>query len=188
MVRRRKIVGVMGSGSSPFPHLARPLGELIARRGCHLLTGGGGGVMAEAGRAFCGVSGRRGLSIGVIKSRGSPRQDPQIGRRDHHPAAVNEWVEIAIHTHLPSSSEAVDSRNHLNVLTAHFLVALPGSSGTLSEVRLRQQYGRPLLLFLGAAADGATIGGKTVAELIEEGCGLVTSAETIAEVGEYLGE
>lgn len=176
----------MGSGSRRYAHLARPLGELIAARGCHLLTGGGGGVMAEVADAFCGVSRRRGLSIGVIRSRGLPRLDPQTGRRDHRPAAVNAGVEIPIYTHLPLSSEAIESRNHLNALTADVLVALPGSSGTLSEVRLRYQYDRPLLLFLGAAADGATVGDKTAAELVAEGRGLVTAAATIADVEEYL--
>ena len=186
MIRRRTIVGVMGSGSNPFAHLARPLGELIARRGHHLLTGGGGGVMTEVARAFSGVSGRRGLSIGVIRSLGRPEPDPESGRRDHRPAAVNDWVEIAIQTHLPLSSEAIESRNHVNVLTADVLVALPGSSGTLSEVRLRRQYGRPVLLFLDAEGDGSTIGGLDAAALVAEGGGLVTVAETVEEVGEYL--
>jgi uncharacterized protein (TIGR00725 family) len=186
MIRRRTIVGVMGSGERPFPHLAQPLGELIARRGHHLLTGGGGGVMTAAARAFCGVSGRRGLSLGVIRSRELPQPDPETGRRVHRPAAVNDWVEVAIHTHLPLSSEAFESRNHLNVLTADVLVALPGGAGTLSEVRLRWQYGRPALLFLDAEGDGARIGGKHAGELIEEGGGLVTVAATIEEVGDYL--
>ncbi len=186
MLHRRTIVGVMGSGSRGFRHLAAPLGELIAERGGHLLTGGGAGVMAAVAKAFCAVSDRQGLSIGIVKSHDLPLASPQTGRRDYRPAAVNDWVEIPIYTHLPLSSEAVESRNHLNVLTADVLVALPGSSGTLSEVRLRCQYGRTLSLFLGAAVEGATIGGKTAAELMAEFPDLVTAAETIEEVEEFL--
>lgn len=188
MVSRRTIVGVMGSGSSPHPHLARPLGELLAARGHHLLTGGGGGVMAEVGRAFCETAGRRGLSIGVVRSDGTPRLDPATGRRSYRPAPVNPWVEVPIYTHLPLSSEALESRNHVNVLSADLLVALPGSSGTLSEVRLRLQYGRAAILFLGDPAGGLTIGGKSARQLRDEARepDLVRVADTLAEVERYL--
>ena len=60
------MVGVMGSGSEPHRELALPLGAWLARRGVHLLTGGGGGVMASVSEGFAGVGGRRGLVIGVL--------------------------------------------------------------------------------------------------------------------------
>jgi len=152
-VRRRVIVGVMGSGVEPHRSLSVPLGRLLAESGVHLLTGGGYGVMAEVARAFCGVPQRQGLSIGILRSGGGePALDPRTGTRPFRPARMNPWVEIPIVTHLPLSGNRGQesmSRNHINVLTADILIALPGSAGTLSEVRLRVQYGRPVILFLG---------------------------------------
>lgn len=142
--------------------------------------------MAEVARAFTAVEGRAGLSIGVLRSRESPRLDDR-GRRRYASAGVNEWVEVAIATHLHLSSEAPESRNHINVLSADFLVALPGSSGTLSEVRLRLQYGRPLIVFLGDPAEGRTIGGRSAGQLAAEAVpGEVRVAETVEEVEGYL--
>ena len=63
---RLAVVGVMGSGTSEHAGLAEPLGEALACMGVHLLTGGGGGVMAAASRAFASVEGRAGLVIGVL--------------------------------------------------------------------------------------------------------------------------
>jgi len=60
-------------------------------------------------------------------------------------------VEIPIRTHLPKSGvEGTDplSRNHINILSADVLVALPGSHGTASEVELALRYSRPLIAYL----------------------------------------
>ncbi len=189
MISRLPIVGVMGSGTKPYPHLAASLGELIAVGGCHLLTGGGGGVMAEVSRAFTGYAGRRGLSIGVVRSDGFPHRDGTTGERRYRPAAINRWIEVPILTHLPRSSEDRESRNHINVLTADALVALPGGSGTLSEVRLRLEYGRRVIVFLGDPKEGLTIGGRTADELREETRNpkRVLVAKTLQEVGWFIG-
>ncbi len=149
---RIPIVGVMGSGTRGFPELAGPVGKLVARLGCHLLTGGGGGVMAEAGRAFTETVPRRGLSIGILKGEREVRLEGKRERLIHTPAPPNPWVEIPIRTHLPLSGAQgrdVRSRNHINVLSADALVLLPGEAGTYSEAMLRIDYGRSLLLFLG---------------------------------------
>jgi len=141
---RLPIVGVMGSGSSVDEARARRLGRWLAREGVHLLTGGGGGVMAAVSRAFVGVRPRRGRSIGVLpadKSRRAPR-----------PGYPNAWVEIPIVTHLPASGEAGEtpqSRNHLNVLSADIVVVMAGAAGTRSEARLALRYGRPVVAYLG---------------------------------------
>jgi hypothetical protein len=72
----------------------------------------------------------------------------------------NEWVEIPIRTHLPGKKKVpgkkkgVDtpknsnSRNHINVLTASAVVGLPGGKGTLAEIELAVEYGRPRVTFL----------------------------------------
>jgi uncharacterized protein (TIGR00725 family) len=133
-----KIVGVMGSGGEVAIERAEELGAMLARMGVHLLTGGGAGVMAAVSRGFAGVEDRRGLVIGVLPA-------------DRGPAYPNPWVEIPIRTHLPLSGERGEepmSRNHINVLSADALIALPGGPGTLSEVRLALRYGKPLLAYL----------------------------------------
>ena len=144
---RRVVIGVMGSGREPHEDLAEPLGKWLAESGFDLLTGGGGGVMASVSRAFCGVSGRTGISIGVLP--GDLDDEGNYVRRDGYP---NDWVELPIRTHLPLSGKrgtARLSRNHLNVLSADVIVALPGSTGTRSELELAVRYGRPAILFLG---------------------------------------
>ena len=178
----------MGSGVEPCPGLARPLGELIAARGWHLLTGGGRGVMAEVARAFCGVPERAGLSIGVVRSDGYPLVDEHSGERFYRPGPVNRWVEVPIMTHLPLSSQAFESRNHINVLTSDAVVALPGGFGTLSEVHLTLQYGKPVILYLGEPAAGWTIDGKSARELHEESPDphRVLVAGSLDEVGRHL--
>ena len=135
---RLPIVGVMGSGQDGAAGRAEALGLMLAEVGVHLLTGGGQGVMAAVSRGFAGVSGRKGSVIGVLPA----------GRGAGYP---NEWVEIPIRTHLPLSGEQGEeplSRNHINVLTADAVIALPGGAGTLSEVRLALRYGRPLIAYL----------------------------------------
>ena len=65
------------------------------------------------------------------------------------PGYPNPWVELAIRTHLDARGDdgsGIRSRNHINILSADVVIALPGSSGTASEVELAIRYGRPLIL------------------------------------------
>jgi len=125
------VVGVMGSGWDEHPSLTIPLGELIAKKGFDLLTGGGGGVMKSVSAAFTSVPDRQGICIGILKKDTQP----------------NPFVELPIFTHLPHSSKAQSSRNHINVLTPAVVIALPGGAGTLSEIELAVAYGRPIVFF-----------------------------------------
>lgn len=141
---RRPVVGVMGSAKERWDDLARPLGTWLAGQGCHLLTGGGGGVMTAVSEAFADVERRGGSVIGVLP--GLPDGDGVASP----PGYPNDWVEIAIRTHLPQrGAEGAEpmSRNHVNVLTADVVIALPGDHGTRSEVALAQRYGKPVILF-----------------------------------------
>jgi len=152
-MKRLKIVGVMGASAEAHEDLARTVGRLVAESGCHLLTGGCGGVMAAVSEAFCSVTPRDGRCIGVL--RGSIMTEVDDDGREilpHQADTPNPWVEIPIYTHLPLSGEEgrdERSRNHINVLSADILIALPGSSGTCSEVTLRLDYGRKVILYLG---------------------------------------
>jgi uncharacterized protein (TIGR00725 family) len=138
------VVGVMGSGSSADERRCEALGRWLAMEGVHLLTGGGGGAMAAVSRGFFETREREGLVIGILPAsvEGSP----------HAPKGYpNPWVEVPIRTHLhKSGSEGTElaSRNHINVLSADVVVALPGAAGTRSEVELAVLYRRPVVAYL----------------------------------------
>jgi len=148
----------MGSGEQEHEELALPLGELLAHAGVDLLTGGGRGIMTSVCRAFTAVADRKGLTIGILPGG-------RDGKKyvDGYP---NAYVELPIQTHLPHSGQkGMDplSRNHINALTPNVIIALPGGSGTASEVRLAKQYGTPVYAFLGT--EGKKIGGLQVDEV-----------------------
>jgi uncharacterized protein (TIGR00725 family) len=139
----------MGSGSAEHDDYARPVGEVLAKLGVNLLTGGGPGVMTAVSRAFTARRGRRGICIGIIPCVSeSDRMSPKSG----YP---NQFVELAIYTHLPySGSRGTDdlSRNHINILSCAAIVALPGGEGTATEVKLARRYGKPLVAYSPTAA------------------------------------
>ena len=141
--KRLPVVGVMGSGNAPHTERATELGRWLAVRGVHLLTGGGRGVMTAVSQAFFETRPRRGLVIGVL-----PGSEEIAGPLPGYP---NPWVEIPIVTHLSHSGKKgteLQSRNHINILSSDVVVALPGSAGTSSEVRLALTYGRPIVAYL----------------------------------------
>src|SRR5262245_13240722 len=126
-LRRRRVVAVIGSGTEAHRNVCRQVGRLVAEMGCDLLTGAGGGVMEEVSRAFCERRDQLGgasLAIGIVP--GSLDADGRYTVRSRYP---NRWVELAIYTHLPLSGNEgrhMLSRNHINVLSADAIVALPG--------------------------------------------------------------
>jgi uncharacterized protein (TIGR00725 family) len=145
LLRKLPIVAVFGQGTPIDPdraRLARAVGAMVARLGAHLLTGGGYGVMEAAAEGFVTVEDRAGWSIGIVP-RGmdapfdEPNRDPQ-GRR--YPSS---FVEIAIMTPLPPRERAwqnVPARNHINILTADAMIALPGNAGTRNELDMAAHY------------------------------------------------
>jgi predicted Rossmann-fold nucleotide-binding protein len=176
--RRRPIAAVIGSGRSADACCSE-VGRLVAILGFDLLTGGGRGVMEAVSRAFFETSPRSGLVIGVIPAEVHGLE--QIEDRTATDVVYeppqgypNEWVEIAIYTHLPDSGEQGtlrSSRNHINVLSADAIVALPGREGTESEVWLAKQYGVPVIAY-GDHQPGPPYG--------------ITHAKSIDEIREFL--
>jgi uncharacterized protein (TIGR00725 family) len=140
----RQTVGVIGSGTFEHEEYARAVGELLAELGVNLLTGGGRGVMTTVSRAFTRHPRTRGICIGIIPCESeTDRARPKAG----YP---NEFVELAIHTHLPySGTDGTHdlSRNHINVLSCAAIVALPGEAGTASEIELAIRYGKPVIVY-----------------------------------------
>jgi uncharacterized protein (TIGR00725 family) len=143
---RLPIVGVIGSGTHSHEERASLLGRWLAGRGVHLLTGGGGGVMASVSKAFYDSEGRQGSVIGILPCADSPLLPK--------PGYPNPWVEIPVFTHLPLSGVQGTkpmSRNHINVLSSDLIVALPGGTGTVSELILALSYQKPIIAFLRSA-------------------------------------
>jgi len=162
-LRRRKIIGVMGS-SPDYPELTEPLGRLIAGLGHHLLTGAGGGVMAGVSKSFFDFKKRKGVVLGIIRADPNWAERQKHNPPDYKPNKVNDWVEIPIYTQLPLSSADLNSRNHINALTSDVIIALPGGKGTESEVELALKYGTPVIFFLG----GGNINGNSPADYIKK--------------------
>lgn len=138
MVSRLPIVGVMGSGADGWPRLSDPLGRALAARPVHLLTGGGGGVMAAVAESFCAVPHRAGLSIAIV-----PLHDGGMGNRYPNP-----FCELVIPSGLPRFDPAKPdrrTRNHMNIEMADIILALPGGQGTRHEMELAQLAHKPLL-------------------------------------------
>ena len=168
---RLPIVGVMGSHAADWAEYAKPLGAHLGRRGVHLLTGGGTGTMAAVAEAFCAVPGRRGVSIGILPAVPDPARG--YAPMEGYP---NPWVDIPIVTPLGifhGSDDSLVTRNHVNILSADAIVALPGQAGTHNEIRLARRFAKKIVLF-GPAAEFA------VYESAQP------YAETLAEVTAFL--
>ncbi len=144
---RLKIVGVIGYSAANFEKDCDPktrkrisddaqqLGNWLATLGVHLLTGGGGGVMAEACKGFSRVGSRHGLVLGII-----PSKTDQTALTDctaqYEPKAgyPNDWVEVPIYTQLKGTEpKSPKSRNIINALTCDLIIAFPGGDGTLAD-------------------------------------------------------
>ncbi|MCB1651616.1 MAG: hypothetical protein KDI46_06140 [Alphaproteobacteria bacterium] len=144
MLNKYPIVGVMGSHENPWNEYAKPVGELLARRGFNLLTGAGDGVMTAVAKAFTDVDDRKGVAIGI-----KPAVD-YMGERLSEIDYPNPYIEIPMIT--PLSAKAQNdvmpfSRNLVNVMSSKALIILPGSHGTQNEVSLGLMYQKPLILF-----------------------------------------
>jgi hypothetical protein len=116
-------VAVIGPGRDALPddlHNAYEVGRLLASRGCVVVTGGLGGVMAEAARG-CRDAG--GTSVGLLP--GSDRGE------------ANEYLTVALPTGLG------EMRNALVVRSSDGVIAVGGSWGTLSELALAERAGVP---------------------------------------------
>jgi predicted Rossmann-fold nucleotide-binding protein len=150
----RGIVGVVGFGESDLNQedLKRPgsrarireqacsLGKRLAEiQSVHLLTGGGGGVMAAVCEGYYRVPVRAGLSIAVIP--GGKAHPHGLVPGDSVPAEYpNPWVEIPIFTHLtgtgPSGNTGMNTRNHISIRSSDVLIVLPGGKGTDAEMQI----------------------------------------------------
>jgi uncharacterized protein (TIGR00725 family) len=115
-------VSVIGSGAE---HEARAeeVGRLLAERGCEVVTGGLGEVMAAAMR---GAKAAGGTTIGIL---------PGTSRFD-----ANEWADHAVATGLGHM------RNFAVAASGDAVIAVGGSWGTLTEIAFAKRLGRPVVI------------------------------------------
>jgi len=143
------MIAVIGSGTESHSELSCPLGKWLAENGFHLINGGGSGVMAETARAFIEVDNRKGKVIGVIPSQAACGSEEERADYQSPRGYPNSYTEITIRTHLPHSGlqgKKISSRNHIIVLSADVVIALPGGPGTRSEIELALEYKKRLIL------------------------------------------
>jgi uncharacterized protein (TIGR00725 family) len=125
MPRRPQIAVVGAAAASPAElAAAEQVGAAIARLGGRLICGGRGGVMAAAARGVQGT-GAKDRVVGVLP--GTDASD------------ANEWVDVVVPTGIGLA------RNAIVVTAADAVVAVGGGSGTLSELALAWQLGKPIV-------------------------------------------
>jgi uncharacterized protein (TIGR00725 family) len=135
---RVSVIGGSAVSSGEYER-AREVGRLLGERGHEVVCGGLTGVMEAVCR---GASGAGGRTVGILP--GSDRE------------AANEYVDVAVATGMGSA------RNALVVLNGDAAIAVDGSTGTLSEIGLALDYGRPV-----AGLDTHDVAGVTPVETPE---------------------
>src|SRR5438046_1804874 len=115
-------VAVIGSGRE-HEQRAEEVGRLLAERGCVLVTGGLGEVMAAAAR---GAKSAGGTTVGIVpgEKRGS----------------ANEWVDHEIVTGIGHG------RNLAVAGSGDAAIAIGGEWGTLAEIAFAARLGRPVVI------------------------------------------
>jgi uncharacterized protein (TIGR00725 family) len=139
MHTRRPVLAVIGSSGAlteAIEKAAEALGRLAIEAGFRLVSGGRDGVMEATSRgARSAANWRDGDVIGILPS--------------YERSNANAFVDIVIPTGLGIA------RNVVVVATADVVVALAGGSGTLSEIAIAWQLGKPVIgLDLGLGAVG----------------------------------
>ena len=115
-------VAVIGSGRE-HEQRAEEVGRLLAERGCTVVTGGLGEVMAAAARGAQSVGG---TTIGIL---------PGESR-----AEANEWIDHAVVTGIGHA------RNLAVAASGDAVIAVGGSWGTLAEIGFAMRLGRRVVV------------------------------------------
>jgi uncharacterized protein (TIGR00725 family) len=115
-------VSVIGSGAE-HEERAEQVGRLLSERGCTVVCGGLGEVMAAAARGAKAVGG---TTIGVLPGESK--------------ADANEWIDHVVVTGIGHA------RNLAVVASGDAVIAVGGSWGTLAEIGLARRLGRPVVI------------------------------------------
>ena len=124
MQQQKITISVIGGheADDDVRELAYDVGRMVAQLGAVLVCGGLTGVMEAASR---GAKDAGGLTIGILP--GKDKQD------------ANPYIDIALPTSIGYA------RNAIVACSAHIIIALPGSYGTLSEISYGIVFNRPII-------------------------------------------
>lgn len=136
-------VAVIGSGSE-WEEDAEEVGRLLAERGCVVVTGGLGEVMAAAHRGAKSVGG---TTIAIL-----PGED----RR-----AANPWADHVIVTGIGHA------RNLAVAASGDAVIAVGGSYGTIAETALALRLGRRVVALEGTPPVEGTVAAVSPADAVE---------------------
>ena len=140
-------VSIIGSGAE-WEGAAEEIGRLLAERGCTVVTGGLGEVMAAAHR---GAKAAGGTTIAILPG-------------ERHDAA-NEWADHVVVTGVGHG------RNLAVAASGDAVIAVGGSWGTLAEIAFAKVLGRPVVALAGAPVVAGVDGAATPAEAVERALG-----------------
>ena len=116
---------MIGSGAE-HEAVAAEIGRLLAARGCTVVCGGGGEVMAAAAR---GAKSAGGTTMGILPG-------------ESHDAA-SPWIDHVVVTGIGHA------RNLAVVASGRAVIAVGGSWGTLAEIGFARRLGRPVIALAG---------------------------------------
>ncbi len=136
-------VAVIGSGAE-WEDAAEEVGRLLAQRGCAVVTGGLGEVMAAAHR---GAREAGGATIAIL-----PGEDR---------SAANPWAEHVVVTGIGHA------RNLAVAASGDAVIAIGGSYGTIAEMALALRLGRPVVALEGAPAVQGALVAKSPFDAVE---------------------
>jgi uncharacterized protein (TIGR00725 family) len=140
-------VAVIGSGAE-HEERAEEVGRLLAERGCTLVCGGRGEVMAAAAR---GAKSAGGTTIGILP--GETRDD------------ANEWIDHVVVTGIGHA------RNLAVVASGDAVIAVGGRYGTLAEIGFALTLGRRVVVLEpGWEVDG-TLRARTPRDAVDSALG-----------------
>ena len=143
-------VSVIGSGAE-WEAAAEEIGRLLAERGCTVVTGGLGEVMAAAHR---GAKTAGGTTIAILP--GEARE------------AANRWADHVVATGIGHA------RNLAVAASGDAVIAVGGSWGTLAEIAFARRLGRPVVALEGAPMVEGIERAATPAEAVELALELLT--------------
>lgn len=136
-------MSVVGSGAQ-HEAAAAEVGRLLAERGCTVVTGGLGEVMAAAHR---GAKEAGGTTIAILPG-------------ETH-ADANPWADHVVVTGIGHA------RNLAVAASGHAVIAIGGSYGTLAEIGFAMRLGRPVVALAGSLSVAGVLHASTPEEAVE---------------------
>jgi uncharacterized protein (TIGR00725 family) len=136
-------VSVIGSGAE-WEDAAEEVGRLLAERGCTVVTGGLGEVMAAAHR---GAKEAGGTTIAIL-----PGEDR---------GTANPWADHVVVTGIGHA------RNLAVAASGDAVIAVGGSYGTIAEMALALRLGRRVVALTGAPGVDGVLHAASAAEAVE---------------------